>query len=70
MRFSDYRPGQKVTYRTWSGAYRAFRVVRLCLGSFFGPPPALLVEYIDTRRRQYLSVDGLRRLQIVRIMGP
>ncbi len=50
-----FRVGQTYRYAMANGCKRKFRVIRIALGSFFGPATTMLVEYLDTRTRQYID---------------
>ncbi len=50
-----FRVGQTYRYRMHNGCKRKYRVIRIYLGSFFGPPSSMLVEYLDTQERRYVN---------------
>jgi len=58
----EFRVGQTYRYRLSNGCKRKFRVNRIFLGSQFGrKEPELLIEYLDTGTRQYVSAALTRK---------
>lgn len=50
-----FRAGETYRYRMANGCKRKYRVIRIYLGSFFGPKPSMLVEYLDSKEQRYID---------------